>query len=100
MIIDLDCNVSGRLHHVHINYDAGMRTTVDLPPGVHQRVRQLAADRGESISAVLADLTVRGLAQLDHPVELSTDPRTGLPVLSIGRGITAKEVSDALNDDL
>lgn len=77
-----------------------MRTTVDLPSSVHQRVRQIASDRGESISAVLADLTMRGLSQLDHPVELSTDPRTGLPLLSIGRRITAKEVSDALADDL
>lgn len=76
-----------------------MRTTVDLPPSVHQRVRQIAADRGDSISAVLADLTLRGLAQLDHSVELATDQRTGLPVLSIGRRITAKDVSDALDDD-
>lgn len=77
-----------------------MRTTVDLPPIVHQRIRQIATDRGESISAVLADLAMRGLAQLDYPVELSTDSRTSLPVLSIGRRITAKEVSDALADDL
>lgn len=76
-----------------------MRTTVDLPPNVHQRVRQIAADRGESISAVLADLTMLGLTQLDHQVELSVDPRTGLPVLSLGRRITAAEVSDALDDD-
>jgi hypothetical protein len=75
-----------------------MRTTVELPPSVHQRVRQIAAERGESISAVLADLTMRGLAQLDHPVELSIDPRTGLPVLSIGRRVTADDVADALDD--
>lgn len=39
-------------------------------------------------------------AQPDYPVELSTDPRTGLPVLAIGRRITAIEVFDALADDL
>lgn len=88
------------MNHVHINYDVGMRTTVDLPPIVHQRVRKIATDRGESISAVLADLAMRGLAQLDYPVELSADSRTGLPVLSISRRVTAKEVSDALADDL
>lgn len=71
---------------------------MDLPPKVHQRIRQIAAERGESLSSVLADLAVRGLAQLDDPVELSIDPRTGLPVLSIGRRITAADVADALDD--
>lgn len=76
-----------------------MRTTIDLPPAVHRRARELAAQRGQSLSAVLADLTVRGLAQLDAPVELGTDARTGLPVLSLGRRITSAEVADVLNDE-
>ncbi len=62
-----------------------MRTTVDLPPAVHRRARELAAQRGVSLSTVLADLTVRGLAQLDAPVKLATDRVTGLPILSLGR---------------
>lgn len=60
-----------------------MRTTVDLPPAVHRRAVELAKLRGESLSAVVADLTVRGLAAIEEPVTLRTDPRTGLPVLSI-----------------
>ena len=76
-----------------------MRTTIDLPPAVHRRVRELAAQRGQSLSSVVADLTVRGLAQLDAPVELSTDARTGLPVLSLGRRITSEEVADVLDDE-
>jgi predicted transcriptional regulator len=76
-----------------------MRTTIDLPPAVHRRVRELAAQRGQSLSSVLADLTVRGLAQLDAPVELSTDARTGLPVLSLGRRITSAEVADVLDEE-
>jgi hypothetical protein len=68
-----------------------MRTTVDLPPAVHRRARELAAQRGVSLSTVLADLTVRGLAQLDAPVKLSTDRLTGLPVLTLGRKVTATQ---------
>ena len=81
---------SGMMHVV--------RTTVDLPPAVHQRARELALQRGESLSSVVADLTIRGLAQLDTPVQLSIDARTGLPTLSIGRRITDSEVADALDD--
>jgi hypothetical protein len=80
-------------------YDANVRTTVDLPPAVHRRARELAERRGESLSAVIADLTVRGLAQVDEPVTLRTDERSGLPVLSIGRRITAEDVADALDDE-
>jgi hypothetical protein len=91
------------MHHWCINmcitYDANMRTTVDLPPAVHRRARELAKLRGESLSAVIADLTVRGFAQIDEPVILQTDPRSGMPVLSIGRRITANEVADALDDE-
>jgi hypothetical protein len=68
-----------------------MRTTVDLPPAVHRRARELAAQRGVSLSSVLADLTVRGLAQLDAPVKLTTDRLTGLPVLTLGRKVTAAQ---------
>jgi hypothetical protein len=44
----------------------------------------------------LADLTVRGLAQLDAPVKLTTDRLTGLPVLSLGRKVTAAQASAGL----
>lgn len=76
-----------------------MRTTVDLPSAVHRRAKKLAADRGESLSAVVADLTVRGLAQLDEPVELQTDPRSGLPVLTLGRRFTSAEVAEVLDEE-
>ncbi|MEI2775613.1 MAG: hypothetical protein V9G19_06490 [Tetrasphaera sp.] len=76
-----------------------MRTTVDLPPGVHRRARELAEQRGMSLSAVIADLTVRGLAQCDGEVTLDTDQRTGLPVLSLGRRITSEEVEKVLDDE-
>lgn len=76
-----------------------MRTTVELPPAVHRRARELADRRGVSLSTVLAELTARGLAQVDTPVSLRIDERTGLPVLSIGRKVTADDVASVLDDE-
>ena len=53
-----------------------MRTTVALPPAVHRRVRELAASRHQSMSAVIADLTLRGLAQFDVEIAYSRDERS------------------------
>lgn len=75
-----------------------MRTTVDLPPSVHRRAQLLASEQGRSLSAVVAELTTRGLAQLAAPVDLAVDEQTGLPVLSIGRRISADEVAEILDD--
>ena len=76
-----------------------MRTTVDLPPGVHRRARELASQRGVSLSTVVAELATRGRAQLNEPVSLSTDVRTGLPVLSLGRPVTSADVAALLDDE-
>jgi hypothetical protein len=77
----------------------GMRTTVDLPPAVHRRAVELAKARGQSLSATLAELTARGLSQLDEPLRISTDERSGFPVVSVGRRSSAEEVAEALNDE-
>jgi len=76
-----------------------MRTTVELPPSVHRRARELASQRGVSLSTVVAELATRGLAQLNEPVTLSTDERTGLPVLSLGRPVTSADVAALLDDE-
>lgn len=76
-----------------------MRTTVDLPPAVHRKARELAAQRHQSLSSVVAELTVRGLAALGEPVNVETDPQTGFPTITLGRRITAAEVADALDDE-
>ena len=75
-----------------------VRTTVDLPPDVHERAKRLAAERRESLSATLADLTIRGLASLGEPATVSTDPITGLPVLTLGRRVTSEDVAEVLDD--
>lgn len=54
--------------------------------------------RGVSLSAVVADLTARGMAQLDEPVVVATDARTGLPVISVGRQVTTAQVVDLIDE--
>ena len=76
-----------------------MRTTVDLPPAVHRRAHALARSRHQSLSATVADLTVRGLATLGEPIEVASDPVSGLPVISLGRAVTAAEIADVLDDE-
>lgn len=76
-----------------------MRTTVDLPPEVHDRVKQIAGERGQSLSATLADLTIRGLASLGETAEIAIDPVSGLPSLTLGHRVTAADVAEALDDE-
>ena len=76
-----------------------MRTTVDLPPAVHRRALELARSSGRSLSAVVADLAVRGLGQLDQPVVIGTDETSGFPVISIGRRVTSDQVAAALDEE-
>jgi hypothetical protein len=77
-----------------------MRTTVDLPPVVHRRAVDLAKARGQSLSATIADLTVRGLRQLDEPVAIQIDERSGFPVITLGSApITAAMVAEMVDDE-
>jgi hypothetical protein len=76
-----------------------VRTTVDLPPAVHRRALELARSSGRSLSAVIADLAVRGLGQLDEPVVIGTDVTSGFPVISIGRRVTSDQVAVALDEE-
>jgi len=51
------------------------------------------------VSATVVELTVRGLSQLDEPVVIGTDDRSGFPVISSGRHITTETVAAALDDE-
>ena len=76
-----------------------MRTTVDLPPALHRRAQELARSRGQSLSTVVAELTARGLSQLDEPVVIRADEVSGFPTISIGRRVTSDDVSALLDDE-
>lgn len=75
-----------------------VRTTVDLPPAAHRRASEIAAREGRSLSSVVAELTLRGLALREEPLRVSTDPRSGFPVMSLGHPVTAEDVAAALDE--
>lgn len=74
-----------------------MRTTVDLPDDLHRQVRAIARDTRRSFSDTVADLMRRGLNP-QAPVQLSSSPRTGLPVVTLGTVVTTEDVR-ALDDE-
>jgi hypothetical protein len=76
-----------------------MRTTVDLPPAVHRRALEIAERTGQSLSAVVADLTIRGLSQLDEPIVIGTDEKSGFPVIRVGRRVTSEQVAATLDEE-
>jgi hypothetical protein len=76
-----------------------MRTTVDLPPAVHRRAVQLAKQRGQSLSSVIAELATYGLSRLNEPLVLRTDPQSGFPVVILGRQSTSEDVANALDEE-
>jgi predicted transcriptional regulator len=72
-----------------------MRTTVDLPDDLHELARQLAHDERRSMSEVIADLIRRGIA---GSTPTSSSGPLGLPVVSVGRIVTADDVR-SLDDE-
>ena len=76
---------------------SGMRTTIDLPDELHKQAQAIARDTRRTLSETVADLIRRGLGA-GQPAEMSTDPRTGLPVVSVGRVVTSEDVR-ALEDE-
>ena len=76
-------------------YDVLMRTTIDLPPDLHELARQLAHDGKRSLSHVIAELIRLGLGQ-NAPKIVAT--KRGMPQVSVGRSITAEDVR-SLDDE-
>ena len=70
-----------------------------LRSSVHRRARELARERGQSLSSVIADLTARGLASLSQPAQVRVDVHTGLPCISLDRPLTSDDVAEALDDE-
>ena len=68
-----------------------MRTTIDLPDDLHKQVQAIARDTHRTMSQTVADLMRRGLNTASAS-PTSTDPRTGLPVVNVGRVITSEDV--------
>ena len=82
---------------MHRCYDAYMRTTVGLPEDLHAQAVAISRDTHRTLSETVAFLMRRGLGQ-GQAAEVETSPRTGLPVVHLGRTITTEDVR-ALEDD-
>ncbi|MDR1077778.1 MAG: hypothetical protein LBL55_03810 [Propionibacteriaceae bacterium] len=76
-----------------------MRTTVDLPPRLHQRARDHAARQHQSLSSALAELVALGLEAAEPAPDLDRDAVSGFPVVRLGRPLTAAEVAELLGED-
>lgn len=68
-----------------------MRTTITLPNDLHDALSAVARDRRQSLSQALTELLRQSLMPEAKP-RLATDPRTGLPVVYVGRPVTAEDV--------
>ncbi|PWJ54797.1 hypothetical protein SAMN06264364_1051 [Quadrisphaera granulorum] len=64
-----------------------MRTTIDLPDDVHRAARAVARDAGTTLSEAVIQL-LRSALGAPGPVSISTDRRTGLPLISAGRSMS------------
>ena len=74
-----------------------MRTTIDLPEDLHQRVRAIARDTSRTFSETAAELMRRGLSR-ERPITVTISEVTGLPVVDLGIVITTEDVK-ALDDE-
>ena len=68
-----------------------MRTTIDLPDDLHKQAQSIARDTNRTLSETVADLMRRGLGAASI-TDISTDPRTGLPLVSVGTVVTSEDV--------
>jgi hypothetical protein len=68
-----------------------MRTTIDLPDDLHKQALAVARDTHRTLSETVTDLIRRGLGA-GSTTAISTDPRTGLPVVSVGTTVTSEDV--------
>ncbi len=74
-----------------------MRTTIDIPDELHKQAQAIARDTHRTLSETVVDLMKRGLGS-GAATHLSTDSRTGLPVVSLGKIVTSEDVR-SLEDD-
>jgi Arc/MetJ family transcription regulator len=86
----LSANAS--LHHDAQMLESGMRTTIDLPDDLRLQAQAIARDTHRTLSETVADLMRRGLGAGGATTAISTDPRTGLPVVSVGTVVTSEDV--------
>lgn len=68
-----------------------MRTTIDLPDDLHALLSAVAHDRRQTLSQTTASL-LRGVLASKGPPGIEIEPRSGLPVVSVGHVVTSEDV--------
>jgi hypothetical protein len=82
---------SASSHHDAMMLSSGVRTTIDLPNDLHKQALAIARDTHRTLSQTVADLIRRGLGATSTAA-ISKDPRTGLPLVSVGMVVTSEDV--------
>ncbi|HZI97926.1 MAG TPA: hypothetical protein VFD41_10435 [Actinomycetales bacterium] len=75
-----------------------MRTTIDLPEDLHRVAQQIARDRHQSLSRTVSDLVRSALEGGQRATVVERDDETGLPLVRLGRRITAEDVASAQDE--
>jgi hypothetical protein len=75
-----------------------MRTTIDLPDDLHRAATLLARDQHQTLSRTVSDLLRAALAGQGGGTVAEMDGETGLPLVRLGRRITADDVA-SLQDE-
>lgn len=75
-----------------------MRTTIDLPDDLHRAALLLARDRRQTLSRTVSELLRTALVAGQKDVVVRTDDLTGLPLVPLGRRITAEDVASASDE--
>jgi hypothetical protein len=86
------------LHRDELMYPDDMRTTLEIPDDLHAQAVAIARDTHRSLSQTVAMLIRRGLSS-GIPSAVAVSPRTGLPVVHLGRMITTEDVRRLEDDD-
>lgn len=69
-----------------------------MPGDLLERLKEVARDREQSLSKTLAQIIEQGFDKPTHPASIEISPRTGLPLVYLGRPTTVEDVR-ALDDD-
>lgn len=75
-----------------------MRTTIDLPEDLHRAAQQIARDRHQTLSRIVSELVRAALQEGHRGAVVETDDETGLPLVRLGRRITAEDVASAQDE--
>ncbi|OBK22672.1 antitoxin [Mycobacterium asiaticum] len=68
-----------------------MRTTIDLPADLHMQALTIARDTGRTLNDTVVDLVRRALNS-GSVAAVSTEFRTGFPLVSLGTIVTSADV--------